>query len=86
MDYVVTIKDTDFTFENSGWNTEKMWNDLISALQSMKLASEVKTVEFYEFNEDQLGLDGEVSQLLEYVKDEGIITSWQKNEVDTVED
>lgn len=80
MNYVVTIKNNKFTFENSGWNTEKMWNDLINALQSMKLASEVETVEFSKFNEGQLGFDGEVSQLLEYVKDEGIITSWHKKE------
>ena len=46
MNYVVTIKNNKFTFENSGWNTEKMWNDLINALQSMKLASEVEIVEF----------------------------------------
>ena len=78
MNYVVTIKNNKFTFENSGWNTEKMWNDLINALQSMKLASEVETVEFSKFNESQLGFDGEVSQLLEYVKGEGIITSWHK--------
>ena len=78
MTYVVTIKDNKFTFENSGWNTEKMWGDLITALQSMKLASEVELVKFSKSNENQLGFDGEVSQLLEYVKDEGIITSWHK--------
>lgn len=47
MNYVVTIQNNKFTFENSGWNTEKMWNDLINALRSMKLASEVETVEFF---------------------------------------
>ncbi|KRL91667.1 hypothetical protein [Limosilactobacillus ingluviei] len=78
MNYVVTIKNNKFIFENSGWNTKQMWNDLINALQSMKLASQVETVEFYKLNEGQLGFDGEVSQLLEYVKDEGIITSWHK--------
>ena len=78
MTYVVTIKDNKFTFENSGWNTEKMWGDLINALQSMKLTSEVELVEFFRLNEGQLGFDGEVSQLLEYVKGEGIITSWHK--------
>ena len=57
MNYVVTIKNNKFTFENSGWNTEKMWNDLINALQSMKLESEVETVEFSKFNESQLGFD-----------------------------
>lgn len=80
MSYVVIINNKKITFENSGWDTEKMWNDLINALQSMKLASEVETVEFSKFNEGQLGIDGEVSQLLEYVKDEGIITSWHKKE------
>lgn len=80
MNYVVTIKNNKFTFENSGWNTEKMWNDLINALQSMKLESEVETVEFSKFNESQLEFDGEVSQLLEYVKGDGIITSWHKEE------
>lgn len=78
MKYVVTIKDNKFTFENSGWDTEKLWNDLVNALQSMKLVSEVETVNFYKFNDGQLGLDGEVSQLLDYVKDEGIITSWHE--------
>ena len=78
MTYVVTIKDNKINFENSGWNTEKMWGDLINALQSMKLASEVELVKFSKFNENQLGFDGEVSQLLEYVKGEGIITSWHK--------
>lgn len=78
MTYVVTIKDNKFTFENSGWDTEKMWGDLINALQSMKLASKVELIKFSKFNENQLGFDGEVSQLLEYVKGEGIITSWCK--------
>ena len=78
MTYVVTIKNNKFNFENSGWNTEKMWGDLVTALQSMKLANEVELVKFSKFNENQLGLDGEVSQLLEYVKGEGIITSWHK--------
>ena len=78
MTYVVTIKDNKLTFENSGWNTEKMWGDLINALQSMKLANAVELVKFFRFNEGRLGFDGEVSQLLEYVKDEGIITSWHK--------
>ena len=78
MTYVVTIKNNKFNFENSGWNTEKMWGDLITALQSMELASKVELVKFYRFNEGQLGFDGEVSQLLEYVKGEGIITSWHK--------
>ena len=78
MTYVVTIKDNKFTFENSGWNTEKMWGDLVTALQSMKLANEVELVKFSKLNEGQLGFDGEVSQLLEYVKGEGIITSWHK--------
>ena len=78
MTYVVTIKNNKFNFENSGWNTEKMWGDLITALQSMKLANEVELVKFSKFNENQLGFDGEVSQLLEYVKGEGIITSWHK--------
>ena len=78
MTYVVTIKNNKFNFENSGWNTEKMWGDLVTALQSMKLANEVELVEFSKFNENQLGFDGEVSQLLEYVKGEGIITSWHK--------
>ena len=78
MTYVVTIKDNKFTFENSGWNTEKMWGDLVTALQSMKLASEVELVKFSKLNENQLGFDGEVSRLLEYVKGEGIVTSWHK--------
>ena len=78
MTYVVTIENNKFTFENSGWNTEKMCGDLVTALQSMKLASEVELVKFSKFNENQLGFDGEVSQLLEYVKGEGIITSWHK--------
>lgn len=78
MTYVVTIKNNKLTFENSGWNTEKMWGDLINALQSMKLTSKVELVKFSKFNENQLGFDGEVSQLLEYVKGEGIITSWHK--------
>ena len=78
MTYVVTIKNNKFNFENSGWNTEKMWGDLVTALQSMKLANEVELVKFSKFNENQLGFDGEVSQLLEYVKGEGIITSWHK--------
>lgn len=78
MKYVVTIKSNKFTFENSGWDTEKLWNDLVNTLQSMKLVSEVETVNFYKFNDGQLGLDGEVSQLLDYVKDEGIITSWHE--------
>ena len=78
MNYVVTIENNKFTFENSSWNTEKMWGDLINALQSMELASEVELVKFSKFNENQLGFDGEVSQLLEYVKGEGIITSWHK--------
>ena len=46
MNYVVTIKDNKFTFETSGWNTEKMWGDLINALQSMELASKVELVKF----------------------------------------
>ena len=78
MTYVVTIKNNKFNFENIGWNTEKMWGDLVTALQSMKLASKVELVKFSKFNEGQLGFDGEVSQLLEYVKGEGIITSWHK--------
>ena len=78
MNYVVTIENNKLTFENSGWNTEKMWGDLINALQSMKFANEVELVKFSKLNEGQLGFDGEVSQLLEYVKDEGIITSWHK--------
>ena len=78
MNYVVTIENNKLTFKNSGWNTEKMWGDLINALQSMKLTSEVESVKFSKFNENQLGFDGEVSQLLEYVKGEGIITSWRK--------
>ena len=78
MNYVVTIENNKLTFENSGWNTEKMWGDLINALQSMKLASEVELVKFSKLNENQLGFDGEVSQLLEYVKGEGVITSWHK--------
>ena len=55
-----------------------MWGDLINALQSMKLTSEVELVEFFRLNEGQWGFDGEVSRLLEYVKGEGIITSWHK--------
>ena len=47
-------------------------------MQSMKLTSEVELVKFSKSNENQLGFDGEVSQLLEYVKGEGIITSWHK--------
>lgn len=78
MNYIVTIKDHKFNFENSGWNTEKMWGDLINALQLMELTNEVELVKFYKFNEGQLGFDGEVSQLLEYVKGERIITSWHK--------
>ena len=78
MTYVVTIENNKFTFENNGWNTEKMWGDLINALQSMKLTSKVELVKFSKLNEGQLGFDGEVSQLLEYVKGEGIITSWRK--------
>ena len=52
MNYVVTIENNKLTFENSGWNTEKMWGDLINALQSMELANEVELVKFSKLNEN----------------------------------
>lgn len=55
-----------------------MWGDLIKAAQSLNLKHESEALAFYKSNGQQLAFDGEVSPLLDYVKDDGIITSWYK--------